>query len=404
MREAKNENLKKQFEIVFSLAEKIHDEKRKIEKEFSLTDENSFNILSLVVNDDKYLEKFHDRALFAILNPKTQNIGNTVFLEKFLEVIGVDCKDFSPLDETIVEKKKRTYNKSEDIDIFIYNEKNKNAIIIEDKLYDAKDQPNQLARYYKYVTEEMRFNVSKIVYLPLTPSKEPNKQYDGEYKKYTERIEKLLKILPAVSHAKDDIVRAWLEKIDWDNVSYRNENNKNLAQVFVSQYKNLLLGLGEDELMADFEKDIIREIYSSKKNIDAIKIFYEKFDKGLDSKIITNYFAEEIYPEICKELASKGYEKHDEVWCLKPIDNTKLYFGVGNESEIAIYKDSKMNREEKKKCKDLFEAIKESEQEDIFYIYDNDNYVSFNLNEWSLTWKDTKKWMLNMLEKLENAY
>lgn len=291
---ALNKNLEKQFEIVFSLAEKIYDEKRKIEKEFSLTDENSFNILSLVVNDDKYLEKFHDRALFAILNPKTQNIGNTVFLEKFLEVIGVDCKDFSPLDETIVEKKKRTYNISEDIDIFIYNEKNKNAIIIEDKLYDAKDRPNQLARYYKYVTEKMNFNVLKIVYLPLTPSKAPNKQYDGKYKKYTERIEKLLKILPAVSHDKDDIVRAWLEKIDWDNVRYRNENNKKLAQVFISQYKNLLLGLGEDELMAGKYQEIMDKIQNNEKKFAAVFDFVEMWNKEFPNipKSFSDYIME----------------------------------------------------------------------------------------------------------------
>ncbi len=77
------------------------------------------------------------------------------------------------------------------IDVLIKNTDTKEAVIIESKINDACDQPMQLVRYYKNLTDS-KYKVLKIVYLTVY-QKSPDFKYNGDYGISEEEYEDLLK-------------------------------------------------------------------------------------------------------------------------------------------------------------------------------------------------------------------
>lgn len=76
------------------------------------------------------------------MDPFTPVIGNPEILKCFLELIEIDPKTFN-YQSASVERE------AEKIDLLIYDEKS--AIIIENKINFACDQPNQFPRYYEKI-------------------------------------------------------------------------------------------------------------------------------------------------------------------------------------------------------------------------------------------------------------
>lgn len=144
-----NPESKIKIENTFKLAEKVaeikKEEEKKIPYQLNIIDELHIN------------ENGHSRVLCKLLNYRDLNNNTPVYLLSLLKYIkekyGSTNNDWAKLSISnnciITQEKKR-------IDLWV-TDKNKNtgyAIIIENKIYDANDQDNQIARYIETTLNE----------------------------------------------------------------------------------------------------------------------------------------------------------------------------------------------------------------------------------------------------------
>lgn len=104
---------------------------------------NDFNLLTTVL---KYHDEvqLHSRMIGALLDPNGKHYQNTLFLEKFLKIIGLNDFEMNLSNVTIgIEYK--------DIDLYITD--GTKHIIIENKIW-ADDQPCQIMKYINIIIEE----------------------------------------------------------------------------------------------------------------------------------------------------------------------------------------------------------------------------------------------------------
>lgn len=304
--------------------------------------EEYFNIFSAI--SDTYKKENYNSDIFKlILDPKTGEMGNFEYLRQFLQFIGFEEnkieKYFGDFKSVEVLREKHR------IDILIRNEKY--SIIIESKINETIDQPNQLVRYYKKVVEEDRLEVLKVVYLTLIPSKYPcfnfdsNNKTDGmteeDFEKYADTIKTKLFCLSAVSDKESDkgnTLKDFLEKC-------ANIATTDLAKVVISQYAKLLEKTGGDILMLEPEKKLIMEIYSSKERIKNALDFAEVWENKDD---IINEIIAEKFKESHKDWSV------EENRFFKKIITDKLYFFFSpTERQLGFYSDGKFTAKNKKK-------------------------------------------------------
>ena len=100
------------------------------------------------------VENFHSELLRRILDPNTPETGDRCFLDAFMKVLE---KTNSKITEHQFSASVQVEREKKGIDILIYDETH--AVIIENKINNAIDQPNQLARYYQAV-EDMQKKLS----------------------------------------------------------------------------------------------------------------------------------------------------------------------------------------------------------------------------------------------------
>ena len=282
-------------------AEKYSPHKDDVIKEYDLTREERFNIFE-TISDQYQKEKFHSDVLYSILNPETPEIGtiyNKEILEKFVKM--VDCSFEFIVDDTVKVSKEESnkvlngdFEKQGYIDLLITNAHNQ-AIIIENKINNAPDMENQLVRYMKYVKEQVfgkdisfdnfKENV-RVVYLTLVPGKIPNiYEYGDSFAEYKEMLSdaksgtdgKNLKYRSAVDSDKDkpDLVNFLTKCI---NLCKEKTDNKVLTKkVYLEQYKTLLGHLGGSATMLEYQKDLLKEIYSSPEKLKAAKDLVDVF-------------------------------------------------------------------------------------------------------------------------------
>ncbi len=156
-------------------AENYSSHKDDVINQYDLTREAKFNIFE-TISDLYTREKFHSDILYSILDPNTPEIGticNKEILEEFVKM--VDSSFNFRVDDTVKVSKEESnkvlngdYEKQGYIDLLITNAHNQ-AIIIENKINDAKDMDNQLVRYMRYVKEQVFKNDKsseiRVVYL-----------------------------------------------------------------------------------------------------------------------------------------------------------------------------------------------------------------------------------------------
>lgn len=159
-----------ELDKIISFFRKIDEinEDRKKQIENGLNDHNVMT--SLLRQSDEV--RLHSRFIYSLINPNGKHYKGTLFLEKFLDVVGI--KDFN-LKYTEVKKE------FENIDLYITD--GCKHIIIENKIW-ANDQVQQLEKYIKFViseciadslTAEELYQRIYVVYLTptnRTPSKE----------------------------------------------------------------------------------------------------------------------------------------------------------------------------------------------------------------------------------------
>ena len=158
-------------------------------------------------------ENQHSNLLKRLLHPNGKHKQNLLFLEEFYKIIGIDSEHLGNNKITVETEVTASENNKGRADLVI--EDGEYTIIIENKIKDAENQPNQLYRYWKNLISLKKREKYKIIYL-VRDSKEdvdfgssitkPNNQF--YQKKYPD--------LPLVIQDDDILVISYKDDIsDW---------------------------------------------------------------------------------------------------------------------------------------------------------------------------------------------
>jgi len=232
-----------------------------------------------------HYENTHSAIIAELLNPKGTHSLKSELLEAFLSLIDKDFvpTDFNPSNATIYTEY-TTADKGR-IDILI-KDANKNALIIENKIY-AADQYEQLKRYDQFAKKE--FKAYQIYYLTLWGS-EASLQ-SGEGVNYL-----------TISYA-DTIIR-WLDKC------IALAARLPLVRETLIQYSNHLKILTNQDMNAKNQEEIVKTL-ADFGNLEAVQNVFLNYPKVFD------YLAKQYFNPKMEEFAhQKGlmyhYERTDE--------------------------------------------------------------------------------------------
>ena len=141
--------LHKKFENIDKEIERIEREKKN----------NGFNLFT-ISSYNSYLENFHSDVIALLLSQKERHLQKEKFFKLFLSFL--QEKYGATIDENNYQNYEVLREKGR-IDIWIKDEISKKCIIIENKINDAVDMPNQIERYYDYASKR-GYLVDSIVY------------------------------------------------------------------------------------------------------------------------------------------------------------------------------------------------------------------------------------------------
>ena len=380
----------------------LWEKKKKLRAELGINSDNNFNIFTSIAEYYWY-ENLHSDILKNILDPFTPVVGNPEFLRCFLELIGINPETFNYKNASVERE-------AEKIDLLIYDEKS--AIIIENKINFACDQPNQLPRYYEKITNPngiYKKKVIKIVYITLSNKKNPTFDYSEEYRCYEQNIKNCLLHVAAVNKPTKQFAanfmlsnkKGFLSKlIEIVNESEKNENEKNTSIVYLQQYEQLLNYLGEQEIMNDINEQIAELMFNTEDSSNMTK------------EIIDIYNKKYLYlGNIClKKILEKEPKKYikitdnDQSIGIKINDNEYAYFAVENESNNKIYSYGfyNPNNDWSKKEQKTFSSKMNTDnvRSDQKWVY---KYLSFNELEEKISGITIEKltdFIKNLLESL----
>ncbi|MCL2072690.1 MAG: PD-(D/E)XK nuclease family protein [Marinilabiliaceae bacterium] len=104
--------------------------------------------------------------LAGLLNPDENHGHGSLLIESFLRKIGVYVV-YSKEINLKIETERNANGRRIDILVSWLDGNKKHAVIIENKLNNAPNQPNQLNDYYNAIVSE-GYEVDKVVYMPLS--------------------------------------------------------------------------------------------------------------------------------------------------------------------------------------------------------------------------------------------
>ena len=265
----------------------IREEKRKRGELF-----NIFNVLGMSTNE----VKLHSSLLAELLNCNgTHGLGDK-FLNLFIQDIIIkhnppfnfDTKSAEVFVEYNIGFITQDYKEGGRIDILI-KDKNNQTIIIENKIY-ARDQHNQMYRYYQYAANKLQLNTGqyKLLYLTLEgtkPCKDSlgSEAYDLTCISYrTDIISWLEKCLgiAAIYPIVRETIRQYIENLK-EILSIMNENNiKKFLDILTScENVNTTLDIIDQQwkITCRIREEFIKSIKSECEKID----FTMKCDDGI---------------------------------------------------------------------------------------------------------------------------
>jgi hypothetical protein len=284
---------------------------------------NTDNMFSAVFKFKQ--ENFHSELLRGFLDPNTPQTGDKRFLAVFMELLSkinpaVISHRFS--DAVKVERE------TERIDILIHDETH--AVIIENKINNAPDMPNQLARYYQSV-EGMGKKVAAVVYIPKFEGCEPPlDDYDEAYQKFVPKIKDKLVVLPSVNRHtnKNDIANGFIAECV--NLADKNSPRQHL----VSQYAKLLKTMeGESKMTEAIDREFITEFYKDKKSIETIENIADVWDRR--NELLSSVLRAPLWEKLKTKLGF--YEEEGEEW------NYSLFCDISDNLYVVFYADPNDN-------------------------------------------------------------
>ena len=249
--------------------------------------ETGFNLFYLI-SDHYYRETFHSDIIAALLSPKENHGGGNLYLNLFLDMIGVDKSNYQDAE---VHKEYGTNDGTLGgrIDIFIEGENN-HCVVVENKLNDAGDTYRQLPKYYHYL-DNNKYNIDKFVYLPLNPYKTPDKSDWSDEERIF--IDGKLKILPAFLEGEPNLIDNWLEIAEKKT---ENEDARFIIKQYVTVLRNLTNSIMNAKSLKSFYnemiegdnlktalsvRDMLNDLpeYMAKRIVDKYSSNYEPFEK-----------------------------------------------------------------------------------------------------------------------------
>jgi hypothetical protein len=291
-----------EYNVLLKLMEKESPVLSNIREVYGLLDRTTFNFFEPI---DKYwFEDFHEIILTQILNPRTKEIGNIRYLhvfEKLLHDINENYNQDNIFDNNVIVENQIGDEEHGYIDILISDDDK--AIIIESKINGAKDQDNQLARYYRYVTKVLNKKIMAIVY--LRPVDDENKMppfndYTKEYEEDVNNINKLKLLIPVsiVNRSnKIDLCHGFLDIC-------RNIDNIDKARIYIKQYSELLKILGGKKMIMNIEKEIFKKLFGDTGSVVKTTDIGEIWDNR--RKILASLIQDKLIKE--KEFRPDGDE------------------------------------------------------------------------------------------------
>jgi len=259
--------------------------------------EKGFNLFYLI-SDHYYRETFHSDIIAALLSPKENHGGGNLYLDLFLDMIEVDKSKYQNA-EVYKEYGTNDGTLGGRIDIFIEGE-DKHCVVIENKLNNAGDTYRQLPKYYHYLKINKNI-IDKFVYLPLDPSKTPDKfEWNDEERKF---IDGRLIIIPAFQEDRQNFINNWLEIAERKTTQIE-------TRVIIKQYISVLYNLSLNTLntttMKKFYDFVLDE--DNLKSVMAVRQMLNDLPQYLASRI------QERYGDKCTPFSK--------IWIWKPRDNS----------------------------------------------------------------------------------
>ena len=237
---------------------------------------DSFNIFR-AISATYHHENLHSDVLASVLDPNDGlligDIGMNLFCRALSEIepritVGIETTGCN------VEREHSTAGLGS-IDILISD--GSGAIIVENKINDAVDQPNQLARYVTSA-QDLGLNVEAVVYVVLTRGKKPPLSFSPEYGTLASFIEKRLVIVPAIDPVDGKDLRSLVVR---PSLEYAASPERKL---FLEHYGELLGYMGRTFVVTELEKELIESIYDSKETVKVVHDIVEVW--GNRGKII----------------------------------------------------------------------------------------------------------------------
>lgn len=271
----------------FEKAYKEYENKVKERRARGIHDYNVFDVLEAK-------EVKHSKFIASLLDPKGLHYQGDLFLNKFIEVCGID--DFG-LDTSNAQ----AYREYKNIDIYI-TDGNKH-IIIENKIWDASDQDKQIYRYIETIkNENSSLDNDRILVLYLTPNdgKKPSQKSlngfeikDGFLEKGNDKIR--------YKHIICNDILGWLNKVKIEIVNLTDLN------VIITQYEKAVKKLiNQGEKMAN---DIIIE--QIKKNYELCLNIHNEFE---NAKInLLNELFSKVTETLKKRIKTDDWEIDHEI-------------------------------------------------------------------------------------------
>ncbi len=267
-----------------------------------LTGEN-FNIFQILRVGNSEV-RTHSAFLGELLNCKGTHGQNNLFLKLFVEHFKIENFDYTTSEISLEHYAgAKTIDEGGRIDIFICD-KDKNCIIIENKIY-AGDQENQMLRYYNYGG---KFKSAKLFYLTLW-EQTPAEWSIGELS---------ITDYQCISYAEG--IRDWLYSCQ------KEATNFPILRESISQYINLIKSLTNQTSYHNMNNEIVKGIFSSPEKLDAYltlvgnkEVEYEIYDT-----ILQNFKVQ--LEEVAKELNLKFtfWLNRNDVWTGFTFDNDTM--------------------------------------------------------------------------------
>lgn len=260
---------------------------------------NDYNVITALLSQNDEV-RLHSRFIYSLINPKGKHYNGTLFLEKFLKIIGVESFNFEAAEV------KKEY---ENIDLYITD--GCQHIIIENKIH-AYDQNHQISNYIKIVKEssyeEAIYDNIIVVYLTLN-NRQPSDssllewRISGNYLQHKENEKYKIRYINCTYRI--DIIN-WIDSLLPDN----NEVLDNVMQA-IKSYKEVVEKItriktgsnimsSSDYLLKyeNFDKLLITaNLIDTFKSIRGrlLKRFFMNIDKAVEiNAFVTKYSNDEI--------------------------------------------------------------------------------------------------------------